>query len=282
MVPLGSIKSVWKSLCLFFLESFLVLSLPAERNSSFCLRILASSLLVPAGSGKCTSKWNWTITRTKRGGGGNKIKRVTEGSYVVLCVFLLRWVLILPTVPPVRKFMPVGTPAEFKVTHMNNWLQGLGHSLQFLFQDKFIIIRSHLAPNIAGLGTSRSNGYLIFLLQEEQATGNLKQWFNNNNEKKKSLSLFCWGRFLSEWWALNSLFNKSSSPRGRRWAQKSFTFYKCLSGIIHGIIHYPGMCFRALPLHLLPYNFLEVIHVQIYIQGNQCNIEKLSNNWSGF
>jgi len=50
----------------------------------------------------------------------NKIKRVTEGSYVVCCVFLPRWVLILPTVPPVRKFMPVGTPAEFKVTHMNN------------------------------------------------------------------------------------------------------------------------------------------------------------------
>lgn len=124
--------------------------------------------------------------KDKKGKKNNKTKRVTEGSYVVLCVFLLRWVLILPTVPPVRKFMPVGTPAEFKVTHMNNWLQGLGHSLQFLFQDKFIIIRSHLALNIAGLGTSRSNGYLIFLLQEEQATGNLKWWFNNNNGEKKS------------------------------------------------------------------------------------------------
>lgn len=178
--------------------------------------------------------------------------------------------------------MPVGAPAEFKVAHMNNWLQGLGHSLQFLFQEKFIIIRFHLVPNIVWLGTSRSNGYLLsfFLLQEDQATDNLKQWFNNkNNGKKPSLSLFCWGRILSEWWALNSLFNKSSSLRGRRRAQKSFTFYKSLSGIIHNIIHYRGVCFRV--MLVLPYNFPEITHLQIYIHGNQSNIEKLGNNWSG-
>lgn len=146
--------------------------------------------------------------------------------------------------------------------------------MQFLFQDKFIIIRSHLAPNIAGLGTSRSNGYLIFCCRKSKQLAICKIIIII----KKLLSLFCWVRFLSEWRALNSLFSKSSSPRGRKRAQKSFTFYKCLSSVIHGIIHYPGMCFRALPLHLLPYNFLEVIDLQIYIQDNQCNIEILSNN----
>lgn len=161
MVPLGSWKLVWKSLCLilfFFLrERFLGLSLPAEHNNSFCLFILASSLLLPAGSGKYTSKWNWTITRTKRRK-NNKIKSHKGFKCCVVC--LPPEVGLDPAnCSPVRRFMPVGAPAEFKVAHMNNWLQGLGHSLQFLFQEKFIIIRFHLAPNIAGLGTSRSNGY---------------------------------------------------------------------------------------------------------------------------
>lgn len=181
--------------------------------------------------------------------------------------------------------MPVGAPAEFKVAHMNNWLQG--HSLQFLFQEKFIIIRFHLAPNIAGLGTSRSNGYLLGFFLLLQKTKQLATWNSDLiiiiiMKKKSHCHSFVGVGFFSEWWALNSLFNKSSSLRGRRRAQKSFTFYKCLSGIIYNIMHYPGVCFRVMLLHLLPYNFPEITHLRIYIHGNQSNIEKLGNNWSGF
>lgn len=118
-------------------------------------------------------------------------------------------------------------------------------------------------------------------LQEDQATGNLKQCFNNNNnnnEKKIHCHSLVGGGFYQSGELSNSLFNKSSGLRGRRRAQKSFTFYKCLSSIIHNIIHYPGVCFRVMLLHLLPYNFLEIKHLQIYIHSNQSNIEKLGNN----
>lgn len=292
MVPLGSIKLVWKSLCfsfiyLFILERFLVLSLPAEHNSSFCLHILASSLLVPAGSGKCTSKWNWTITRTKRGR-NNKIK--SHRGFICCAVCLSPEVGLDPAnCSPVRKFMPVGTPAEFKVTHMNNWLQGLGHSLQFLFQDKFIIIRSHLAlKQVAGLGTSRSNGYLIFFnffyfyccrKNKQLATSDGDLIIIMRGKKKKALPLFCWGKFLSEWWALNILFNKSSCPRGRRRAQEELYVLQMYKWYYSW---HKAWSFRALLLYLLPYNFPEVIHLQIYIEGNWSNIKKLSNSWSRY